>query len=185
MQLKRKLALHEKKKLRDPKNLLGSSAVMRVTGGTRGATSKPPLPVSRPSPAHSACSTPPPSTPEVTDGAPLVKSAKEVAEEKNALVLECQKKISATAEKLKGTKAHEEEEQQKITTLTNQLTECVSEIVEHEKVMVRVQQQLAVLRREQEVYAAWEAGLNTSALVDQARTTYFVGDTGMVELLYR
>ena len=175
MQLKRKLALHEKKRLRDPKSLGGTSTGMKIT---KGVASKPPLPVSRPSPSHSGCSTPPlpvsrpsPShsgcstpplttshSPEVMDNALLAKSAEKEAEERNALVLECQRKISGTAEKLKGTRAHEEEEQQQITSLTNQLTECVSEIVEHEQVMVRVQQQLALLRREQEVRGVWNAG---------------------------
>lgn len=150
MQLKRKLALHEKKKLKDPN--YGSAKFsfpgIKITGSTKGVTSKPLL-------LDTGCSptSPPLSTSEETDSALFSKTTEEVAEEESFLVLECRKKLADTAKKLKDSRAQEEEEQQKITALTNQLTECVSEIVEHEQVMVRVQQQLALLRREQEVCA--------------------------------
>lgn len=153
MQLKRKLALHEKKKLRYP----GAKSSMKLTGGTKRVTSKPPLSSARRSPTTPPLSTS--CTSEEIDIALFSKSTEDIAEEEN-VVLECQKKLADTAEKLKGSRAQEEEEQQKITALTNQLTDCVSEIVEHEQVMVRVEEQLALLRREQEVHASsW--GLST------------------------
>jgi hypothetical protein len=160
LKLKRKLALHEKKKLEDH-FVNFKSGLVSTKSGKVVTSAKPPLPSgrnspsSRSTPADSRCNSPLSLTASDASGVATAsqrgKSAEVAGKERGALVLECERKIAATAERLKGSKAEEEEEQQRITALTVQLTECVSEIVKHEQVMVKVQQQLALLRREQEV----------------------------------
>ncbi len=158
IQLKRKLALHAfKKKMKDSKSLSSVKWPSRTAGSAkdRSLSSN----QNSPSPTPSGCSTPPTVASERVEGVPLPgkgiseKKAEErkAEERKKTQVLECQRKIDEHTGKLKENKALEEKEQAMITRLTNQLTDCVSEIGEHEQSMMRVQQQLALLQKQLEV----------------------------------
>lgn len=74
-----------------------------------------------------------------------------VAQERLIKQAEFYKKITELTKKMKTSKEQEEWEQQKITALTHQLTDCVSEIGEHEESMKCVQEQLAALQKQLEV----------------------------------
>lgn len=122
VQLTRKLALHEKKKLT-----------------AKGNVSKP----------SSGTSTPPTSKTSVPS-APLNKTIEKEMDEK-IKVVECQKKIADLTCKRNATKALEDQEQLRITSLTGELVDCVCEITRHEQSMEQVQQQLATLQKQLEV----------------------------------
>lgn len=127
MLLKRKLALHEKKM----KSIREGSSV--------------PSPPSHASPREVASSEP-------VKVLPQLATIDREPEARKARVEECQKKLLEYSRKINEHKELEENEQMKITSLTNQLTECVSEIEQHERNMHWVQEQLALLNQQLQVF---------------------------------
>ena len=142
VQLTRKLALHEKKKLT-----------------AKGNSSKPSSGTSTPTPTsnngNNGTSTPTPTsnngpTPTSNKASVSLPNAPSRSEEK-IKVIECQKKLADLTCSRNAKKVLEEEEQLRITALTGELVDCVSEITRHEQSMEQVQQQLATLQKELEV----------------------------------
>ena len=72
-------------------------------------------------------------------------------EEKVRRCTELAREVEGLHKRREACKRSEEWEQQKITALTHQLTDCVSEIAEHEQSMEKVQAQLAALHQQLEV----------------------------------
>lgn len=156
MQLTRKLALHEKKKMKDLKSL---SSRKIDPPPSKEVIPKPSVHVTKKGPKPPSgegltpLSQPPVSTDQKTDvssGKPAPTEKEEF--ERKSKLSDCHKKLFEYAEKMKVSKDQEAKEQHRITDLTNQLTTCVSEIAEHEQKMEEVQEQLKVLQNKLEVY---------------------------------
>lgn len=96
-----------------------------------------------------------PATTKETASTVAAKAKTAKKKEEQALValriVECSARLVGHKEKLKSSRALEIREQKRITDLTNQLTDCVSEIAEHEQSMEKVQQELLTLQKQLEV----------------------------------
>ncbi len=139
IQLKRKLALHEKKR----RDLKTSGTTRKDDPPTSSTTTTDSTTTNRSEPPVAK------TLPKAVVTSVKVKVAKK--REREAKVAECSKRLATHLQKLGSSRAQEEREQQKITDLTNQQTQCVSEIAEHEQGMERVQQQLSALQKQLEV----------------------------------
>ncbi len=101
--------------------------------------------------------------PLATSKKPLPKLTSEVkkkeAEGDKLKIMECRKKIKENMKRMESCRIMQEKEQVRITTLTNQLTSCVSDIEGHERSMELVQQQLTSLYKQLKVSSRGGEGL--------------------------
>ena len=174
MLLKRKLALHEKKKLQElrspgcfsqqsPSGSRGGS--IQSQSGTKKVSSQIQSSIisqSQPDARESSirnftCIGKSPSPKNAPSPKPVApeegqRPANETGnmEQKNRITA-CRQKMAEYTQRLDSCKSMQEEEQLRITVLTNQMTECVSEIEKHEHDMEKVQEQLISLHNKMEV----------------------------------
>lgn len=157
MQLKRYLALHEKKKQKDLKNLKSQVSIRTIPKrNVSGSMVRKGIPPHIASPSREKVLAQPATSEKVVDSplpgrASSSSKAEAEEEERKKKHADAEKKMDDLTKKRKAIKESEEWEQQRVTALTDQLTDCVSEIAEHERNMERVHSQLALLQKELEV----------------------------------
>lgn len=155
MQLQRLLALHQKKKQRDQKEQARSqkaAAPVRKLAAPDSAAlpENPPLPITNASQTQIVAK----SVDKIADARPPVSSLSKLSELEQERVkkhAEAEKRMEELTKKRKAVKESEDWEQQRVTALTHQLADCVSEIAEHEQNMEKMQSQLVALQKQLEV----------------------------------